>query len=280
MGLQLMVGFLPTFLLLIFRACFTLNADAYAQQRLQTWYFWFQIVFVVLVTAIGNSVIEFTKTVLFDPLAVPALLGATMPGATHFYMNFLVLQWVTHALGMMRFVMLGKYKAFCVLFDEETARKKSEPEDQDYYGLGSRNARFTINMVIGIVYGTLSPPINVLSWVEFALCRLFYGYLIPFAEIKKPDLGGVFWVDCLKHLFSGTIIYTVVMIGVISGRAEMSGFTPTCIVAPTLIYVVMSMRRFDNAFNWEELPITKVVNPDKSIKLRSLEGAYTQPELR
>merc|ERR1719329_1804186 len=203
-----------------------------------------------------------------------------MPGATHFYMNFLVLQWMSHATNLTRISNIGKYLSFSKMYDEETALAKSEPEDQDYYGIGSRNARFTINMVIGIVYGTLSPPINLLSWIEFALCRLFYGYLIPFAEIRKPDLGGVFWVDCLKHLFSGTIIYCVVMIGVISGRAEMSGFTPTCIVAPTLIYVIMSMRRFENAFNWEELPITKVVNPDKNVKIRSLEGSYTQPELR
>merc|ERR550537_2161285 len=117
-----MVGFLPTILLLIFRAFFTLKADAWAQKRLQTSYFWFQIVFVVLVTAIGGSVVEFTKTIFFDPLALPDLLGETMPGATHFYMNFLVLQWVTHAMNLTRWAVLGKYVAFRQLYDQEESR--------------------------------------------------------------------------------------------------------------------------------------------------------------
>ena len=42
---------------LIVRCCFPLVAAAYAQHKLQIWYFWFQIVFVVLVTSIGPSVV-------------------------------------------------------------------------------------------------------------------------------------------------------------------------------------------------------------------------------
>merc|ERR1719392_280255 len=122
-------------------------------------------------------------------------------------------------MNLMRHVMLAKFFAFSALYEEEEARKKSEPEDQDYYGIGSRSARFTINLVLGVVYGTLCPPMNVLCWVNFYLCRLFYGYLIPFAESKKPDLGGPFWVESLKHLFVANIIYCIGMFGVLHQRA-------------------------------------------------------------
>merc|ERR1719199_2034312 len=280
LGLQVMVAFLPTILFLIFRI---LKADTLAQKRLQTYYFWFQVVFVVLVTAIGSDPTGFMLTVFTDPLALPDLLGATMPPATHFYMNFLVLQWVTHAQAMMRHVMLSKYLAFKQLqpdTDEgrEEARKLSEPEDQDYYGMGSRSARFTINMVIGIVYGTLCPPMNVLCWMNFFLCRLFYGYLIPFAESKKPDLGGPFWVEQLKHLFVANIIYCIVMCGVLSNRAEMTGFQPVTIAAPSLIYVVWSYNRFERAFSWEELPIPELLDKAEKYKdsRRTLDGDYVQ----
>ena len=101
------------------------------------------------------------------------------------------------------------------IMPEEDALKAAEPEDQDYYGIGSRSARFTINMGLGIVYGTLCPPMNLLCWLNFFFCRLFYGYLIPFAETKKPDLGGPFWVEQLKHLFVGNIPYCIVMCGVL-----------------------------------------------------------------
>eukprot|EP00928_Gymnodinium_smaydae_P044936 TRINITY_DN299_c1_g1_i5.p1 TRINITY_DN299_c1_g1~~TRINITY_DN299_c1_g1_i5.p1 ORF type:complete len:771 (-),score=164.49 TRINITY_DN299_c1_g1_i5:68-2380(-) len=282
MGLQFMVAFLPTFLILIFNVFYTLKAEVWAQKRLQTFYFWFQVVFVVLVTAIGNSVVEFTKTVFTDPLELPRLLGDTMPLATHFYMNFLVLQWVTHAMNIIRYVPLSKFLAATVLFEEEEARMLSEPEDQDYYGIGSRSARFSINLMIGIVYGTLSPPINFLAWVNFYLCRLIYGYLMPFAETKKADLGGAFWVEQLNHIFVANIIYVIVMTGVLSGRANMTGFTPTYIAAPSLIYVLWSYNRFQKAFSWETLPISKVANDQgvaqKGTK-RTLRGDYVQPEL-
>merc|ERR1719378_635489 len=56
MGLQFMVAFLPTFLIIIFRSFFTLYADAYAQHKLQIWYFWFQVFFVILATSVGQDV--------------------------------------------------------------------------------------------------------------------------------------------------------------------------------------------------------------------------------
>merc|ERR1719420_1665987 len=104
-------------------------------------------------------------------------------------------------MNLLRYVPLSKFLGFRKIFDdEEDARAKAEPEDQDYYGLGSRSARFTINMVIGIVYSTLSPTVALLACMNFFCCRVFYGYLIPFAETKKPDLGGVFWVTKLELL--------------------------------------------------------------------------------
>merc|ERR1719356_83483 len=150
--------------------------------------------------------------------------------------------------------MLFKYLGFQQLYpdDDDMAFKLSEPEDQDYYGMGSRSARFTINMVIGVVYGTLCPPMNVLCWVNFYICRLVYGYLIPFAETKKPDLGGIFFVTQLRHLFIGLMLYAILMTGVLWHRAAGPG--PMVCTAPALGFVWFAMRRFDNHFAWEQLP--------------------------
>merc|ERR1719359_1486156 len=175
--------------------------------------------------------------------------------------------------------MLFKYIGFSKLYpdDDDKAHQLSEPEDQEYFGIGSRSARFTINMVIGIVYGTLCPPMNVLCWINFYVCRLVYGYVIPFAECKKPDLGGPFWVDMLKHMFIANIIYCIVMCGVLSLRAEMSGFQPVTIAAPSLIYVLYKYSRFERAFSWEELPIPEAMKHDmKDSDKRHLKGDYVQ----
>merc|ERR1719263_332494 len=124
------------------------------------------------------------------PMRTFKLLADTLPLASHFYLNFMVMQWVTHAMNLTRYVNLIKFLMLRMVCDSRSAKNLSEPEDQDYYGIGSRSARWTINLVIGIVFSSLCPLINVLCFVNFALTRLIYGYLIPFAETKKADLGG------------------------------------------------------------------------------------------
>lgn len=277
MGLQVMVAFLPTFLILIFKFFFTLKADAWSQHKLQIWYYWFQIFFVILATAVGQDTKAFTKALVEDPLGIPSVLAETMPYATHFYMNFMVLQWVTHSMNVLRYVPLMKYKAAMLIFEEDQAKKLAEPEDQDYYGIGSRSARWTIAMNISIIFGTLSPPVGILGLVNFAVIRVVYGYLFCFAETKKPDLGGVFWVTCLRGLFIGNIIYCVLMVGVLFERAATSG--PAMIAMPSLAYVFWSMHRFERVFNWEKLPHELVMQKDAHITTDKIEGTYVQPEL-
>jgi hypothetical protein len=279
MGLQFMVAFLPTFLILIFRLCFTLKDDAYAQQILQNWYFIFQVVFVILVTAIGSGMVQFLETLVEEPLEIFPLLGKTMPFATHFYMNYMVLQWSTHTMVLTRYIQLTKYLFFKRIFDDdEYAREMSEPEDQDYYGIGSRSCRLTTNLCIGIIYGTLCPPINVLTFIEFAICRIVYGYLIPFAETKKPDLGGLFWVQQLRHVMLGNILYCILMTGVLLGRARTNG--PGVIAACSFVWVFYSMRKFEKQYSWEKLPFKELKSGDKGVARKEACGEYVQPFMK
>jgi len=229
-----------------------LRAEVFGQRRLQNWYFWFQLVFVVLVTAIGKSVWSFTADVVRNPPSIFCILADTMPYATHFYINFIVLQSVVHTLALTRFPNLLKFLAYRNLFDEEEARQMAEPENQEHGGIGSRSARLTIQASIGIIFGTLSPPIAVLTLLCFALCRLIYGYLIPFAEARKPDLGGNFWVSQLEHLFIGLGVYTVMMTGVLWRRGR--DYWPMIICAPSVLFVCVAYLRFQEEFCWRKLP--------------------------
>jgi len=274
LGLLLMVCFLPTFLHLIFGNFFTLRAHAFSQHKVQVWYFWFQVIFVILATAVGTNFTQFINTLANEPLTLPLVLADTMPFATHFYMNYVCALWAAHALNLTRYTQYLKYLSFSKLFDEETAKEMAEPEDQDYYGMGSRSARFTITLAIGIVFGTLSPPVGVITFINFCICRIIYGYLLPFAEKKKADLGGVFWVTSLKHLFWANIIYVTVMTGVFMRRA--SSYGPACISGTCFVYVIWSMTRFDKAFSWVNLPHGELT--DLPVSKKSVQG-YVQPEL-
>jgi len=278
MGLQIMVAFLPTFLITIYKFCFTLKAEAWAQHKLQAWYFWFQLFFVVLITAVGQDVAGFTEALFTDPFALFGVMADTMPYATHYYMNYLVLQWMSNSMVLTRYIPLSKFKMFSQIFEEKEAKEMAEPEDQDYYGLGSRAAQWVTLAIIGVVYGTMSPPVTVLSLITFALMRLYYGYLLVYAETKKPDLGGVFWVMMLKHLFIGLLVYTILMTGVYYRRGANSG--PMLVAMPSIFYVWWSMHRFDTAFAWETLPFGELTEQSTlSAKKRTIEGEYTQPEM-
>jgi len=286
LGLQIMVSFLPTFMIIVFRTFLTLKADAYGQHMLQIAYFNFQVVFVILTTAIGKSVVGFTDKIVERPRAVFDIMAETMPRATHFYMNFMVLRWTTHAWNLTRRANVGKYlvRRGASSESEEESRIAAEPEDQDYYGIGSRIARMSIDILVGIIYSTLSPPIAIIVFLNFCLCRAVYGYLVPFAETKKPDLGGVFWVTAVEQLFGGLVIYVVVMVGVIGARTASWG--PMLIAGSSLPFVLYRWERV-NEYHWRRLPFSAVLEFEKQWKRgvaaaakREYNGlGYVQPEL-
>lgn len=278
MGLTLFLSFLPTLMLLLFRDCFNLKADPWAQQRLQVWYFWFQVVFVICVTAVGDDVVDLAKDVATSPFSVFQLLAAQLPKATHFYMNYLVLQWSTDAMNLLRYFPLIKYLAAKQIWTEEEARQLAEPEDQDYYGMGSRSARLAIVMLIGLIFSTLSPLIAFFAWCTMALCRAWYGYLIIFAETKKPDLGGAFWATMLEHVQVGNIIYCILMTGVVAERAPND--IPVVMGAAALLYTIWSYVHYLHAFHWEKLAFCEITKSgDDGIQSVDTNESYVQPVL-
>eukprot|EP00930_Biecheleria_cincta_P077439 TRINITY_DN64736_c0_g1_i1.p1 TRINITY_DN64736_c0_g1~~TRINITY_DN64736_c0_g1_i1.p1 ORF type:complete len:807 (-),score=129.69 TRINITY_DN64736_c0_g1_i1:205-2625(-) len=279
LALTLFLSFLPTILLLIFHHFLTLKANAWAQLKLQGWYFWFQIVFVLLITAVGSSFVEVAKQVMDRPSALFSLLADTLPSATHFYLNFIVAQWVTHSLNLLRYMNLAKYiMARLAYFDDRQAKEMSEPEDQDYFGIGSRSARWTTNMVIGLVFCSLSPLISVVVCINFLLSRLIYGYLLVYAETTKVDLGGVFFVRKLKHLQHGVIIYIILMAGVLLKGAATDG--PAILAGASLLWALRQRYKFDINLQWEKLPFKEIVDDDSFKKREAFaSGGYIEADL-
>mmetsp|Transcript_11486 Transcript_11486/g.20314 ORF Transcript_11486/g.20314 Transcript_11486/m.20314 type:complete len:773 (-) Transcript_11486:115-2433(-) len=256
LGLTIFLSFLPTVLLLIADTFFNSKSEPERQHDLQITYFWFQLVFVVLVVCLdGGDFLEFVKKVIETPIEVPGIMASTMPAATHFYINFMLIQWVAQGMYLTRMVPLSKYISFKALFTEEEAKEMSEPEDQDFYGLGAKSATFTILMVVCIVFGTMQPVLPLLGCVNFLLSKLAHGYLAIYAETRKPDLGGEFWVSSLKHMLFGTIVYTVLMSGLLYSRSD--SIIPTLFASCAGFYVARAYLTFDEHFQWQFLPIVE-----------------------
>lgn len=276
LALTLFMSLLPSVLMFIFHQFFRISSHNLRQHELQIWYFWFLIIFVVLVTAIGSSLLGFVRQIAQEPLSIFRTLAVSMPSASHFYLSWMVMQWATHGTALARLANLGKFMGLRALYGDEKAKALSEPEDQDYYGMGGRSARFTLNMVIAVVYCSLTPLIVPLTFLNFAISRLVYSYLFAFAETRKPDLGGVFYVTQLEHLQYGLLLYVVLMIGLLGQRAP--GLGPMLVVVPCLWRLWCDRRHLQRALQWEALPYEEVATSTEDEKIaKGL--VYRQPEL-
>lgn len=276
LALMLFLALLPTILLFIFSTFFALKSETFAQHKLQNWYFLFMLFFVILVTVVGRSLLGTFVEVLQNPGSTLKLLAEKMPTATDFYMDFLMLQWGEQSLNFLRWVVLAKFILFRSIYEDEDAKRMAEPEDQDFYGIGSRSARFTISLLVGIIFSSLSPLVAVLGFVLFVIMRIYYGYLVVYAEIKKPDLGGVFYETQLQHLILGLALYNVLMLGVICFRA--GDRVPMVMVLPSLIYTVGSYWHFSQNFVWQGLPFVEVCQRPDELKAEDNGLRYIQPE--
>lgn len=276
-GLNLFMSFLPTFLVMIFNACFALKADAWEQHYIQQWYFYFLVVYVLLVTAVGTSLWDRVTELVENPTGLLQMLAESLPAATHFYLNYVPLQWGTHGTNMLRYMNLFKFLGFRKVCSDETAQAKAEPEDQDYYGMGSRSARHTLIAVTGLVFCTLSPLITVLCFINGAVCRYLYSYLFVYAETRKADLGGVFWMTQMRHIQQGLLIYIILMTGVLLERAN--SIIPAIIAGSSAVVWLYTYRRFNHAFHLENLPLKEIKASSSLEKRLTVKTEYVQPEL-
>jgi len=279
LGLLIFLSFAPTVLINIFSWLFNLKSEVSSQLQLQNWYFWFMVFFVIGVTVVGQDFVNFIEKIAQDPLKLPMILADKMPASTHYYLNFLALQWMVHGMVLTRYIPVAKFVAASKIWSEEDARVLSEPEDQDYYGMGSRSARFTINLLIAMIFGTISPLMSLLAWINFYLCNLFYGYLFVYAESKKSDSGGYFFIAQLHHVYAGLIFYTLLMIGMFLSRAP--NYVPAGFGIAALVFAVMSYRAFTHDFEWEGLPWEELApDADGNDFVPGDTGeSYRQPEL-
>lgn len=212
LGLTIFLSMLPTVLLLILSNFFTLRSEPLAQHKLQVWYFHFQTVCILFLPIVGSDFRNFAKQILQDssPSSVLTLLADRIPLSSQFFFSFIVLQWSVACMETLRMAVLGKFLLFRAMHTEKEARDMAEPEDQEFYGMGGRFARWSLNLVIGCIFCGVWPLVTLVTLVQFLLQRVAYGYLFAFAETKKADSGGEFWSESLSQLLSECVDFSCI----------------------------------------------------------------------
>mmetsp|Transcript_67052 Transcript_67052/g.175820 ORF Transcript_67052/g.175820 Transcript_67052/m.175820 type:complete len:990 (-) Transcript_67052:224-3193(-) len=263
--LQIYLSMLPTVLFMIFQSFFSLKAVAWGQKFLQNVFFVFNVIFTLLITAVIGSLSNYPggqdeciMAIIRDPEQIPGMLADSLPGFTHYYMEFMCVRWTTHCLELTRYVVLLKFILFRHLYGEEMALDLAEPEDQDFYGIGARSTRFALDFMVGLVFCTLSPLITGIVMVNAALSRTCFGYLLIFAETRKHDLGGAFFVTMMHQVQFGLLLYILFSMGIMARWSGDQGHTPHLIAGGTLIFLACAYSRFCKKFQWETLPFDEV----------------------
>lgn len=277
-ALTVAISLLPSLLMLIFGNFFPCKAEVNRQHKLQVWYNYFLMVYILLVTAVGSSIFTTGKHLMERPFDAPGLLASNMPKSTHFYLNFIPMQMAAYSTSGLRMAQVCKYLFFRCYYDSETAKDKSEPEDQEFTGIGSRSARAALQLSTVLTFCTLSPLISILGFFMFAVSRLIHGFLFE-VENRKPDLGGVFWVSDLEEIQRGLFLFVLLMTGVLAERA--GNFVPSAIAASSWVFVYWSFVTFRRRHQWEHLQVEEVLQESAEMpKSRpSMTDRYIQPEL-
>mmetsp|Transcript_115907 Transcript_115907/g.210849 ORF Transcript_115907/g.210849 Transcript_115907/m.210849 type:complete len:911 (+) Transcript_115907:105-2837(+) len=258
LALNIVMGMLPFLMMTIFRTFIPSAWSSDAQLLLAKWYFRFQIIFVVILTSVGSSLLEVTAELVADPTTTIFNIAAALPATSHFYVNFFVLQWGTQGLQLLRLFNLVKF-IVCVIIgyfrdwgDTTRIRAKelAEPEDQDGYGIGARSANSTLFLATALIYCNITPLITVVAFVAFGTARLVQGYLVVFAETRKSDSGGMFWNQQVHQMQYMMLIYIVFMAAIVY---RSGGFYPGNLVFFSVFYQIHCMYRFDATFQVDHL---------------------------
>jgi len=280
--LKLFMAFLPTVLYYIIYKTLYQRAGAAVQLKLQQFLTAFLLIFVVLVTSLGRGLTITLVMIADHPGEIVNLLAASLPSASHFYFNYVVLGWVAITSEVLRFSNLAKFLFYrkARSFSAKVAKVYSEPEDVSSYGIGARMSMLTLMTAISFIFCSCSPLIMVFTWIYFMVAQLVYGYLLLFGEAKKPDFGGACWMQALNWLFLVLFIYVILMVGVLRHLSMHSAFPWPPIFAVLSLGLLYWARHRVSRLAVDVLPLEDVCKVDQETqgKEKVHEGKYMQPE--
>jgi len=274
-ALTLLPNFVPTLLNFIIQGYFAQPSASWCQSSLERWYFYFQVTFTLVIFSFSSSVLDLYTALLTRPGTIFTEFFPAIQRVAVFYILYIPANTVTHATQLLRVVNLLKFLWYKRSNSEEEARELSEPEDQDYYGIGSRSARLSLIMVITLTYCTIETCIGFVAFLDFLVCRVVYGYLMVFAESRKPDSGGTIWISQLKQVQLGLFLYVSLQTSIIFNKTgSLNHRAPGYVAA--LAYLQL-LRFHSQHLDLERLPHEEVLALDTVGKHLDASGSYAQP---
>ena len=123
---------------------------AEVELKTQTWYFVFQVIQVFLVTTLASGAVASVQTIIKQPSQAPNLLATSLPKASNFYINYMILfglavgaKTVFNIVAVLLYIILG------ALLDKTPRKMYNRYVTIAGIGWGSIYPQFTLLGVIG-----------------------------------------------------------------------------------------------------------------------------------
>jgi len=279
LAFKCLMNCVPMGLYLIIHNCTVLKALTQEQSRLQEWFFFFQVIFVVFSPIFGRWLVIHFLAFVQDPSEVFRRLEESVPQSTNFLLNLVVTSWLSLTVFICRPIVLLRYTLSRAMFDSEDAAVRNQNEHPAFFGTGVRMCKATIIMSLMIIFCLICPLMCLVVLAYFIIGRNVWRYLLLKAEQKRADTGGVYWVQSLKQLWMSLFIAIVVNGVILWMRSQKANESPwPGVVALMSVLPFSRLYAHFSGLEWETLPLEKVVELDRAYL--TVQGEeYIQPEM-
>ena len=200
--------------LMRFSGCVTL---AEVEVGLQHYYFFFRVVQVFLVAALGSTASSILVQIYSDPSSAATILAKRLPGASNFYLSYIVVQGLSESA----FVLLnieGLFSKYVLskIFDDTPRKRRRRHARRFEISAGTVLATSSSLLVVAICYAPLAPLMLCFAACAFAMFYLVYRYNLLTTTDLVADTAGKLYEGALQNALVGLYIGELCLIGILT----------------------------------------------------------------
>jgi hypothetical protein len=240
--LSLMMSLPPRIIarLMRFSGCVTL---AEVEVGLQRYYFYFRVIQVFLVAALGSTASSILVQIYSNPGSAATILAKRLPSASNFYLSYIVVQGLTESA----FVLLnieGLFSRYLLskVFDDTPRKRRRRQARRFEVSAGTVLATGSSLLVVALCYAPLAPLMLCFAACAFAMFYLAYRYNLLMTTDLVADTAGALYESTLQNTLVGLYIGQLCLIGILTvtsvGDRKVGGplILSCAVLACTIIY--------------------------------------------
>ncbi|KAF8320384.1 DUF221-domain-containing protein [Clavulina sp. PMI_390] len=203
-------------------------------------FFIFQVIHSFLIVSLSSGIINALAPLLNNPSSAANLLATNLPGASIFFLTYILLELSSVAGGFLQIVPLIVYYVKLFLLGSTPRSVYAIKNTMRSVQWGTLFPNIALLMVVTLAYSVLQPIINGMACVIFFLLYQLYKYLFlyQFDQPASSDTGGLFFPKAISQVFVGLYVEQVCLCALFFLQQD-SHKKPSCIPEGALMIVLI-----------------------------------------